>query len=127
MNKTRKDGLEFLRKKISKLPEGPIAVSKYYRAEEAWPKIPAWWHDIALKKIQDKKYKYIHLLCRHKKGKHFYYMRVPTLFIRKNLRFLKICIVNRKKVIRLHLSALTCCKFHDVRGVQKLSFQQFQK
>ena len=72
---TRKDALEYLKKRLGERPQGVICASKLYPPKKSWTKSPAWWLQPPLDKLKDGIN--VHLLCRMEDGKGFHYLCVP--------------------------------------------------
>jgi hypothetical protein len=121
MNETRKEGLLFLERKLGRRQDVWVYVSKCYSSESSWVHSPAWWHNIPISKLNDKKCQYLHLLCKYR-TKCFHYLQVPINFLINNLDSLCVSDYKNGEVVRLHLSASKHDRFIDRRGSGGVDF-----
>jgi len=100
----------------------PLHVSKYYVASESYTKQPAWWIQFSEKEIWFKEYEFVHwLLQKEPDATCFYYLKVPTSYLRENASALdKI-----KDKFSLFLSAQEDNLFEDENGSGHVSFAQY--
>lgn len=101
---------------------GVVYSSRYYPAEESWTASPAWWHNIPVGRLADKRVKYVRLLCQTAiESLEFHYLRVPTAVLRAERDNLEVS----GGAIRLHLSADRDDRFVDLRGAGRIDFSEY--
>lgn len=122
MSNTRKRGIAHLRKILGCNPSEPIAVSKYFKAEESWTGGSAWWFDLPIKKVKGSK-RGIYYLLGKGKNSGFVTLKVPMKFLRDNLKKFETRYQGR---IRLHLAAEGADRFVDERGKGRVDFSRFE-
>lgn len=102
--------------------DNKVYTSKYYSAEESWPKIPVWWFKIPQNAIDEKSYKFVNLICQVAPSVNkFYYLKVPVAFFKKH--FEKFHQTNNQ--ISIYLSAAPEDLFTERRGEGALDFSMF--
>jgi hypothetical protein len=96
--------------------------SKYYLAEESWPRVAVWWMKIPSHALEPSKFDFVNILCQvDPLSNEFYYLKVPVSFINKRKeQFHKIGVE-----IDLYLSAEEHNLFTETRGEGKLDFSKF--
>ena len=122
ISNTRKRGIEYLCKILGHKPSEPIAVSKFFKAEESWTGKAAWWFDLPIKKIKKHKSGIYYLLGKAKKGG-FVVLRVPCKFLADNLKKFETSYQDK---VRLNITAEGSTQFVDERGKGRVSFSRFE-
>ncbi len=106
-----------------KITNGTVVTTKYYTPEQSWPKKQVWWPQISKHEIETTADKYINIVCeRLPDSDDFYYLKVPVMFIKDNLKQFHIV---KDKTISMYLSADKNNLFEEIRGTGKLDFKQF--
>lgn len=114
----RNEALQWYKTKYGRI-DIPIYTSKYYQAQESWPKRKVWWPQIPLKAISDNA-GYVHILCQVAPGKSdFHHLKVPTKFLKEHLKQFH----SLKEKISLYLSADPQKLFIEERGEGSLNFK----
>lgn len=100
----------------------PVYASKIYKPEEAWHKQKTWWFELSLKEMKPSGFTSVNLLCQiDPNGHSFFYLKVPVIYLMKNLAKLYI----RDDKISLYLSPVKYKWFVEERGTGKVEFRQF--
>lgn len=99
-----------------------VYTSKYYKADESWPKTEVWWLKFPLTAIDTFKYKYVNFVCQKEPNKNdFYYLKVPVKYLHDHLhKFHRI-----GENIDIYLSANPKTMFVEERGEGRLNFSEF--
>ena len=100
---------------------GAIYCSRLYEPEESWTKTAAWWHEVPLKRLKDKRVQYIRLLCQQENKSAFHYLRVPKRVLEDARHDFELT----ERSIRLHLSAEPHDRFTDLRGPSRFRMAEF--
>jgi uncharacterized protein YkuJ len=99
-----------------------ICTSKFYKAEESWPKTQVWWLQFSETAIDASKYDYLNFVCQVAPDKNeYHYLKVPVTYLNEHLD--KIHRIGEK--IDLYLSANPDSLFVEERGKGRLNFSQF--
>jgi|SRR5215469_7671230 len=102
--------------------QGPVYTSKYYKPEESWPKKSVWWFQIPINSIEENTSGNVNLLCQTLPNENaFYYLKVPSQFLIKNLN--KFHIVQGK--VSIYLLTEPKRLFIEIRGRGSLNFEEF--
>jgi hypothetical protein len=119
----RQDALSWFKSKHPEIDEA-ILTSKFYSPAESWSKSRVWFFQLPLDMVNPNKFKYLHLICKnHLNGESYLYLKVPSLFILKNEKSFEVD--QKKKVIRLYLSAEAVNMFREIRKSSNLDFSSF--
>ena len=120
---TRQRGLAWLRKK-GRATDEPVIVSKYYTAEEAFPRTPVWWFEFPSAATDDR-LALLNLLCEvSPDSSEFHHLRVPMgLFLacKHHLGYR-----DEGDKFSLYLSAEKPRLFREIRGDGRIEFGVFK-
>ncbi len=123
MSKIRKKGLTYLHRFVSPDPSGSVAVSRFYPPNKSWTKKSAWWFDLPINRIRDKKAGHYFLLGERKRGE-FVILKVANKFLLTNLKKFE---TRYQEKIRLHLAAEGKNRLVDERGKGRVDFSHFEQ
>lgn len=121
MSDTRKKGVAYMQKRFG-YTHSLISVSKFYVPEESWTGKATWWFDLPIKKVKNNRRGIYYLLGKKRKSG-FVVLKVPTKFLRDNLKEFEIRYQDR---IRLHIAAEGANRFADERGKGRVDFSHFE-
>jgi hypothetical protein len=125
MHDTRNKGILYLQKRGYRFSNS-IAVSKLYKPEESWTKKRAWWFDLPIKKVREKRAKNYYLLgAKDGRKSRFVTLNVPKSFLLLHLKK-KNFDIRYRKMIRLHLAAYKENWLVDERGKGRVDFSKFE-
>lgn len=97
--------------------------SKFYTADQAWPKQNSWWFEIPLERLKENATSDFHLLCQkspHRRD--FYYLKIPAQYFLSHLDDLTI---QKRGTVSIFPSAEENRLFQDQRGRCRLNFRSF--
>ena len=116
----RRSGLEWLHKKGRETDER-VAVSKYYTADESWPRTPVWWFEFPASHAA--KERFLNLLCQVAPNSlDFHHLRVRTTLLIERKDHLGF----REGKFSLYLSAEEPRLFREIRGDGQIEFGLFK-
>jgi hypothetical protein len=118
----RKEGVTYLRKVLGYNPVEPIAVSKYFPAEESWTKKPTWWFDLRIDRVRNNKRGGYYLVGKTRK-RGFVVLKILNKFLLDNLENFETRYKDR---IRLPLAAEGKDLLVDERGKGRVGFSRFE-
>lgn len=123
MSNIKTRGKEYLKNTFGFLPSDPLAVSKYYNAEESWTKKPTWWFDLDTFKMENAVDENYYLVGeKEKDSDDFIILKVPNEYLMSNYDKFETKYQGR---IRLHITAAGDGMYIDERGVGKIDFSGF--
>ena len=100
-----------------------IFSSKYYTADQAWPRQDSWWFEIPISHLRDNRIAHIHLLCQQSpEAMEFLYLKIPTDFFLSHINQLT---VQKSGNISIFPSAESDTFLRDVRGKARVDFSAF--
>jgi hypothetical protein len=106
-------------------PTQHVAVSKYYTADEAWPRTPVWWFEFPMRKAAENPFGFVNLLCTPAaNGSGYHHLWVPMgLFLacKHHLGFR-----DDGDKFSLYLSAEESRLFRELRGDGQIEFGVFK-
>ncbi len=126
MSDTRRKALAHLGRVVGDVPSNLVSASKFFEPEESWTKKRAWWFDLPIKKVREKRAKNYYLLgAKDARKSRFVTLKVPKSVLSLHLKKKNFDTRYNKKVI-LHLAAYKENWLIDERGKGRVDFSPFE-
>jgi hypothetical protein len=102
-----------------------LVVSKYYTADEAWPRKPVWWFEFPATHASKDRFGFLNMLCEvPEDNSDYHHLRVPMGLFLACKRHLGTRDEGQR--FSLYLSAEKTRLFQECRGTGQIEFKAFR-